>query len=98
MTVVEWFGVGVGCAGALWWWRFICQKAIWWTEEGRERDDPPDALEGILGGTIAWVLSPVWVPIYAIHKVWTGQVHVLRRFGQRTNAALLRAFPERRSS
>lgn len=60
MSIPEWFGLGVGACAALWWWRWCVRKAIW------DMSEHPPNLAGIAGGTMMFLFSWLWVPVYAI--------------------------------
>ena len=66
MSIPAWFGLGVGACAALWWWRFCVRMAMWTWEESTP--PKPSLPAGLIGGSLAFIFSPIWGPIYCLVK------------------------------
>lgn len=90
MNIVDWFMLGIGIAVALWWWRFI---VAWITFDESNEFDPfflyserrprQEFRNGhlpacLLGGTLLFILSPLWLPIYLPYGLLNNRCGTIR--------------------
>ena len=69
MNVPEWFALGAGIALTLWWLRFCIRTAMWtWEEEGSNGVRKPNMAAGFFGGSVMFLTTPLWVPVYGFIK------------------------------